>query len=64
MGEGEGEVRKGENIPVRETVLNERNSCTSSITTKKYSCTSLKDSYKGNANEKNSCEFSTIMVCP
>ena len=64
MGEGKGEVRKGENIPVRETVLNERNSCTPSITTKKYSCTSLKNSYKGNANEKNSCEFSIIMVCP
>ena len=34
MGEGKGEVRKGENIPVRETVLNERNSCTPSITPK------------------------------
>ena len=26
MGEGEGEVRKGENIRVRETALNEKNS--------------------------------------
>ena len=34
MGEGKGEVRKGENIPVRETVVNERNSCTPSITPK------------------------------
>ena len=58
MGEGEGEVRKGENIRVREIALNERNSCTPS-NAKKYSCTSLKNSYKGNANE-----FSIIMVCP
>ena len=63
MGEGGGEVRKGENIRVRETALNEKNSCTPS-NAKKYSCTSLKNSYKGNANEKNSCEFSIIMVCP
>ena len=41
MGEGEGEVRKGENIRVRETALNEKNSCTPS-NAKKYSCASLK----------------------
>ena len=62
MGEGEGEVRKGEIIRVRETTLNEENSCTPS-NAKKYSCTSLKNWYKGNANA-NSCEFSIIMVCP
>ena len=62
MGEGEGDFRKGENIRVREIALNERNSCTPS-NAKKYSCTSLKNSYKGNANA-NSCEFSIIMVCP
>ena len=62
-GEGEGEVRKGENIGVRETALNEKNSCTPS-NAKKYSYTNLKNSYKGNANEKNSCQFSIIMVCP
>ena len=45
MGEGEGEVRKGVNIRVRETALNEKNSCTPS-NAKKYSCTSLKNSYK------------------
>ena len=62
MREGEDEVRKGENIRVRETALNEKNSCTPS-NAKKYSCTNLKNSYKGNANEKNSGEFSIIMVC-
>ena len=62
IGEGEGEVRKGEIIRVRETTLNEENSCTPS-NAKKYSCTSLKNWYKGNANA-NSCEFSIIMVCP
>ena len=30
MGEGEGEVRKGENIRVKETALNEKNPCTPS----------------------------------
>ena len=30
IGEGEGEVRKGENIRESETVLNEKNSCTPS----------------------------------
>ena len=62
MGDGKGEVRKGENIRVRETALNEKNSCTPS-NAKKYLSTSLKNSCKGNANEKNSCEFSIIMVC-
>ena len=33
MGEGEGEVRKGETIRVKETALNERNSCTRSEVT-------------------------------
>ena len=51
MGEGEGEVRKGENIRVRETALNEKNSCTPRDANK-YSCTSLKKSYIESAHEK------------
>ena len=61
MGEEEGEEQK-QNIRVCKGNLNEKIHARQEPP-KKYSCTSLKKSYKGNANEKNSCDFS-IMVCP